>query len=171
MARLIDRRQACWGLLLSACLLFGACQYRVGTGSQRQFDSLALLPIQNETLLPQAEALLDSQIRDQLLRAGISIVPESRADVVLLVRLVHFDRELTAVRSDDPDLALSYGLTLRAELTLRDRSGELILEDVPVEITRESLAIEGVQVADYQTLPVMMRDLSLRIRRRVLDRW
>ncbi len=148
-----------------------SCNYHMGRGSQPAFHTLTVLPVLNQTMLPQVEPLLDAQLREQLLRAGTRIVDREKADATLQVTLVEFDRELGAVQQDDSGLARSYSLRLRAELTLTRADGTVLLNRASVEIRREPLVDEGVQVAEYQTLPIIARDLAQRISRRILDTW
>lgn len=173
-----NRTQTSWCLriglwLLALVCVMGttACQYKLGSGSPRTIHSIALKPVLNDTHVPQFEPLLDGQIREKLLEGGMRIVPESAADAILQVRVTSYDRDLSSVRSDDSGLALSYGLRMKAEVTLTMADGELLLDRVVVEIHREAFVESGAQVAEYQTLPVIARDLAERIRRRVMDTW
>lgn len=160
-----------WLLLAAMLLVATGCQYKLGGGSPQTIRSIAIKPVLNDTSVPQFEPLLDAQIRERLIDGGLSIVPEAAADAVLQVRAVEYGRDLSSVRSDDSGLALSYGLQMRVEVTLIAADGKLLLDRVPVEIHREAYIESGVQVAEYQTLPVIARDLAERIKRRVLDTW
>lgn len=160
-----------WLLALVCVIGTAGCQYKLGSGSPRVLDSIAVKPVLNDTHVPQFEPLLDGQIREKLLEGGMRIVPESAADAILQVRVTGYERDLSSVRSDDSGLALSYGLRMKAEVTLTLANGDLLLDRVPVEIHREAFVESGAQVAEYQTLPVIARDLAERIRRRVMDTW
>jgi outer membrane lipopolysaccharide assembly protein LptE/RlpB len=159
----------CFGALVA--LVLSSCNYHQGRGGQPAFHTLAVSPILNQTMLPQVEPLLDAELREQLLRAGTRIVNKEKADAVLQVTLVEFDRELGAVQEGDSGLARSYSLKLRAEVTLTKADGTVLLNRAPVEVRREPMVDEGVQTAEYQTMPVITRDLAQRICRRILDTW
>lgn len=171
MKRWGGTRAVFFPFLILGIFITTSCQYQLGRGSAHNIQSIAIKPVLNETQIPQFEPLLDAQLRERLIKSGIQIRPEGSADAILEVRVTQYDRDLSSVRSDDSGLALSYGLDIGVEITLSRPDGALLLDRAPVRIHRETFVEDGAQVAEYQTLPVIARDLAVRIQRRILDTW
>lgn len=113
----------------------GACaHYQLGTGSTVSFRTLYVAPVENKTLLPQARALLSTQLRETLLRDGRVTLVDSpaSADATLQVVISDYHREIAAVREDDTGLARKFNLVLGTICTLRDnRAGKVLLRTGP----------------------------------------
>ncbi len=104
--------------LLSAVLLFGpgCAHYQLGTDAAGKltFQTLYLEPVENKTLLPQARALLSTQLREAFARDGrVTLVnaPEA-ADATLAVTITSYRRDVQTVREGDTGLARKFNLTL-----------------------------------------------------------
>ena len=55
-----------FALLLSAC-----AHYQLGTDGKLAFSTLYIEPVENKALLPQAAALVGTQLRESFLRDGV----------------------------------------------------------------------------------------------------
>lgn len=158
-------------------LAFGlaACaHYQLGTGSSLSFRTLYVAPVENKTLLPQARALLSTQLRETLIRDGRVTLVDSpaSADATLQVVISDYHREIAAVREDDTGLARKFNLVLGTTCTLRDnRAGKNLFESRPVNATREAFTDSGQLQSEYQTLPLLAEALSARIAHAALDVW
>lgn len=152
-----------------------ACgHYQLGSGSSVGFRTLYVAPVENKTLLPQARALLSTQLRETLLRDGRVTLVDSpaSAEATLQVLISDYHREIAAVREDDTGLARKFNLVLVATCTLRDnRAGRNIFEARPVNATREAFTDGGQLQSEYQALPLLAETLSARITHAALDVW
>lgn len=154
---------------------FTACShYQLGTGSQPAFRTLYIEPVENKTLLPQASAILSTQLRETFLRDGrVSLVNSpAAADATLTVVIHDFHREVAAVREGDTGLARKFNLILGATCTLRDhRANTSLLAGRTITATRESFTDTGQLQSEYQTLPLLADSLSAKIAHAALDVW
>lgn len=161
-------------LVLLALLSAGCANYRLGTGGTLAFQRLYVAPVANETTLPQAVALVSTQIREHLIRDGrVRLVSSAEdADATLVITLTDYGREVATVRSDDTGLARKFDLTLTAKATLRDqRSGDALFENRVLTSKRQAFTDSGQLQAEYQTLPLLANSLAESVRNAVLDVW
>lgn len=152
----------------------GCSHYRLGTEGKLAFTTLYLAPVANQTLLPQAQALLSTQLRERFARDGrVTLVnsPEG-ADATLKVVINDYHRNVATVREGDTGLARKFTLTFGASCTLHDnRAGKNLFENRPVSTHRDAFTEGGQLQAEYQTLPLLTESLSDRIAHTVLDVW
>ncbi|MBI4626271.1 MAG: hypothetical protein HY736_24010 [Verrucomicrobia bacterium] len=162
------------GLLVSVLGLTGCAHYHLGTGAAQTFRTLYLEPVANKTLLPQAQALLSTRLRESFLRDNrVALVnsPEA-ADATLAIVINDYHREVAAVREDDTGLARTFNVTLGVACTLRDRrNGRTIFESRPVSAQREIFTDSGQLQAEYQTLPLLAESLAGKVVHATLDVW
>lgn len=175
-SRFIAPRAFFRGLLLAAALalLPGCTHYRLGTGGTPAFRSLHVEAVGNRTLLPQAQPLVTTRLRETFVRDGrtqLSNSPDA-ADATLTVVITEYRRDVAAVREGDTGLARKFNVTLGATCTLRDnRTGRPIFEQRPVTAVREVFTDSGQLQAEYQTLPLLAEALAARIVHTTLDTW
>lgn len=159
-------------------LLFGtACShYQLGSGAKTKlvFQTLYIEPVENKTLLPQARALVSTQLREAFARdARVSLVnsPEA-ADATLAVTITSYRRDVLTVREGDTGLARKFNVTLATTATLRDRRGNKVLfENRPVSVQREVFTDSGQLQSEYQTLPLLAETLASKVAHAALDIW
>ena len=164
--------------LLSAVLLFGpgCAHYQLGTGAAGKltFQTLYLEPVENKTLLPQARALLSTQLREAFARDGrVTLVnaPEA-ADATLAVTITSYRRDVQTVREGDTGLARKFNLTLATTATLRDRRADKALfENRPISVQREAFTDSGQLQSEHQTLPLLAESLAAKVTHAALDVW
>lgn len=161
-------------LLFAVACLAGCSHYRLGTEGTLTFRTLYITPVANKTLLPQAQALVSTQLRETFARDGrVSLVnsPEG-ADATLTVVINDYHRDVAAVREGDTGLARKFNLVLGANCTLRDnRAAKNLFVERPVAATREAFTDSGQLQAEYQTLPLLADALSAKIAHAALDVW
>ena len=165
------------GLLLAVLGLTAACShYQLGTGPAEKlaFHTLYLAPVQNKTLLPEARALIGTQLRETFARDGrvaLANSPDS-ADATLTVVITDYHRDVTSVREGDTGLARKFTLTLGTTCTLRDnRGGKDVFSNRPVNAQREAFTDSGQLQSEYQTLPLLAESLAGKVAHGVLDAW
>lgn len=170
------RGLACRLLTFVGCLIMltGCANYRLGTGSTPAFRTLHVEPVANRTLLPQAQALVTTRLRETFARDGrtqLSNTPEA-AEATLVVVINDYRRDIAAVREGDTGLARKFNVTLGVTCTLRDnRTGRPIFENRPVSAIREVFTDSGQLQSEYQTLPILAEALALKIVHTTLDTW
>jgi hypothetical protein len=165
-------------------LLFtGACShYRLGTGVERDFESVFVAPVQTNAAYPQAAAVLTTQIREAFIRDGrVRVVnTPDEADAVLTVKLTGLRRAKLTSLAADSGLARKMGLTLDATATLQDSKGEKTwFADRTVSVERELFTDNGsadlqplqqIQ-AEYALLPQLAEPFAKQLQGAVLDTW
>lgn len=172
-------------LLLCAFLalgLFSGCaHYQLGTEGKLAFHTLYIAPVENRAKLPQAVAIVSTQLREAFLKDGrVTLVNSpADADATLTVSLSHYGRDVTTSRPDDTGLARKFNLNLNAVCTLRDnRGGTLLFDKRPINAEQQIFATATPQQADseqlqaeYQALPQLASTLAQKVAHTTLDVW
>jgi hypothetical protein len=161
-------------LLALAFSLWGCSHYQLGTGATPAFQTLYVAPVDNQTVLPQSQALLSTQLRESFARDGrIRLVNTAEnADATLNVVITDYHREVAASRVDDTGLARKFNVTLGVLCTLNDRrTGKPLFEKRPIRAVREVFTDSGQLQAEYQTLPLLAEAVASRVVRTTLDVW
>jgi len=162
-----------WPLTFLLCLT--ACShYRLGTGSEPKFSRLFIAPVASEALLPQAQALVTTQLREAFAKDGRVTLAASpaEADAVLTVTLDGYQRDAVVAQARDANLARRFDVTLRARATLTDqRSRQPLFTDRPLAAKRGVFTDSGLQQAEYQTLPLLAAELAKAAVHAALDTW
>lgn len=160
------------GLFLS--LATSCSNYHLGTGTKVKFSTLFIAPVTSKTVIPQAQVVITTQLREAFIKDGrVAIVdsPES-ADAVLRITLIGYDRTATVSRSDDTGLARRFDLTLKAEATLTDnRTKETYFADRILSAKRGVFTDSGLVPAEYETMPLLAEQLASETVHAVLDVW
>jgi hypothetical protein len=160
--------------LFSLLALAGCANYQLGTGASPKFSKLFIAPVASDTLLPQAQALVTTQIREAFIKDGrVALVSSAEeADAVLKLTLSDYRREVGVVRPDDTGLARRYDVTLHARATLTTKpDGTTLFENRELVARRGVFTDSGQIPAEYQTLPLMAEKLASETVRAVLDTW
>jgi hypothetical protein len=178
------RRPASRLRTLAFCLCLAGCShYQTGTQGQLAFDTLYVAPVMNKTMIPQAQSIISSGLRDALAKDGrVTLVNSPQAaDATLSVVLIDYHRDVAAVREQDTGLASKFTLTLGATCTLRDnRKGRAYFENRPISVERDvftdngmpSSPLTGDQLqAEYNTVPFLAESLGDKVAHTVLDVW
>jgi len=167
-------RPAFLGLFAVALALGGCAQYHLGTAARTSFTTLYVAPVANQSHLPQAQAIVSTQLREAFLHDGrVTLVnsPEA-ADATLTVVIRDYHRDIRAVREDDTGLARKFSLVLGTECTLRDnRSGHDLFTRRPVSVARDAFTDGGQLQAEYQDLPLLAEAMAQKVAHTVLDVW
>jgi hypothetical protein len=156
--------------LIGLVVLTGCGRYQLGApGAERSAD-LLVLPVLNLSDTPGLEIHLNQAIRRQIAETpGFRLVRgESSADYILEAKLVSFERELGARRSEDTARALSLSFETFLEITLRDaRTGTILLENV--RLREEGFIYDTLNFAEAerQNAPRLARDLGQAVARRL----
>ena len=177
--------RACFGRfsrLLSpvSCLLFaaigltGCASYQLGTGSTAKFTTLFIAPITSEPLIPQAQVLVTTQLREAFIHDGrVQLVNSAEAaDAVLTVTLAGYNRTVAVSRPDDTGLARRFDVTLQAKATLTDtRTKQPLFTARPIDAKRGVFTDSGLVPSEYQALSLLAEMLASETVHAVLDTW
>jgi hypothetical protein len=157
-----------------AVLAAGCAHYRLGTGSEIKFATLFVAPVKVDTQIPQAQAVVTTQLREAFLKDGRIALTNSpfEADAMLQVTLTGIEREIGVYRQDDTGLARRVDVSLKAQVTLTDRrTGKPYFERRPVVAKRGVFSDGGLVPAEYQNLPLLAEQLAGETVHAVLDTW
>ncbi len=158
-----------------ALLGLAACaHYQLGTGSRLTFTTLYVAPVVDRAMVPQAPAIVATELREALLRDGrVRLVdsPEA-ADATLAVTLAGYDREMAAASAADTGLARKFALHLHATCTLTDnRTHRPLFTGREITVTKDAYTDSGQLQAEYQAVPLLAGALADRVVHAVLDVW
>lgn len=182
------RRLAPFFALLSLATLAGCSHYRLGTGAERDFDSIFIAPVQTESLLPQATATLSTQVREAFIRDGrLRVVnTPAEADAVLTVRLESFRRDGATRLPTDSGLSRKFDLSIEARATLASPDeGKTWFADRALLVERQIFTddatapagsaafLQPVQQtqAEHAIVPTIGENLARQLTQAVLDTW
>src|SRR5882724_3303785 len=102
-----------FGLLMVILGLAGCAHYQLGTGGRLSFATLYVAPVANKSDEPQAQAVVSTLLREELLHDGrVTLVnsPDA-ADATLTLVLSNYHREIATVRPGDTGLAREFALS------------------------------------------------------------
>ncbi|MDR2429346.1 MAG: LPS assembly lipoprotein LptE [Puniceicoccales bacterium] len=166
------------GALFSVALFFivpflSACaNYTLGTRAKPPFASIKVSPIVNDTYAPQTQALLHQQLNDTLAQESGITLRTVGADATLHVRLERYEHSIAATRPTDTVLGSAFTLRLTARCTLvNNRTGEVLFKEREVVATADAHDTGGFSAVEYQTMPVLTRELARKIRNAVTGVW
>jgi len=170
---------------LGGLLLVSGCGYRLGTpqAAPLAFSTLHVAPVKMRALIPQAEAVLTSALRERFAQDGrvsLAATPDT-AGAVLEITIRNYRRETATADPTDTGLARKFTIVLLAEATLRDSAnsvgsrngtGRTYFTARTIEVRRDIFADGGQQQqAEYQALPLLAHDLAEKAIHAVLDTW
>lgn len=161
--------------MLGLSLLLSSCSnYQLGTGTKLKFSTLFIAPVLSKAVIPQAQVVVTTQLREAFIRDGrVTLVDSAEAaDAVLRVSLIGYDRTAAVSRADDTGLARRFDLTLRAQGTLTDnRNKKTYFAERPLRATRGVFTDSGLVPAEYETMPLLAEQLAGETVHAVLDVW
>jgi hypothetical protein len=162
-------------LPVAAALGLAACaHYQLGTKAPLAFSTLYVAPVENRALLPQAQALVATEVREALVKDGrVTLVASpDAADATLQITLAGYQREVAAANSTDTGLARKFALHLHATCTLTDnRTRRPFFANREIVVTKDAFTDSGQLQAEYQTLPLLAGALADKVAHAVLDVW
>ena len=161
--------------VLAACLLLSGCAgYQLGTGAKLKFSTLFIAPVASETMIPQAQVLVTTQLREAFLRDGrVALVNSAEAaDAVLQVTLNGYNRAVAVALPTDTGLGRRFDVSLRAQASLTDnRSKETLFAKRALSVQRGVFTDSGLIPSEYQALPLLAEQLANEAAHAVLDTW
>lgn len=161
-------------LIFAVCGLAGCAHYHLGTGTTPRFSRLYIAPVTSDVIIPQAQALITTQLREAFLKDGRVTLAESpaEADAVLRIALTGYQRDVAVSRPDDTKLARRFDISLRARATLTIGADQKnAFTDRPLTASRGTFQDSGQQQSEYQALPLLAEKLAQEALHAALDTW
>lgn len=161
-------------LMLVVAGLTGCSNYHLGSGAPVRFSKLYIAPVASEALIPQAQALVTTQLREAFIKDGrVALVASpSDADAVLLVTLARYQRDVAVSRPDDTKLARRFDIALHARATLTiSADSKAGFSDRALVANRGVFKDSGQQQSEYQALPLLAETLAQEVLHATLDTW
>jgi hypothetical protein len=154
--------------------LVGCSHYRLGTEAAPRFSTLHVAIVKTDTLLPQAQALVTTQVREAFIKDGRVRLVDSAddADATLTLTLDKYARAVAVTRPDDTGLARRFDVTLSARATLTDHRTRQDLFAGRTLLAKRGVFTDSGQIqSEYQTLPLLAQDLAEQAVKVSLDTW
>ena len=167
-----------FAIIAAACLAaaFSGCSnYRLaGTATNLPFSSVYVQPVRNVSFAPQAAPILTNAISKALMQVpDLRVAYQSEAQAVLSTTIVDYEKVPIATKERDTALAASYRITATASCTLMRSNGQVVFKDRPVRafITVYTGANDNLISNEYESMPVLMRELGDKITDAVIGIW
>jgi hypothetical protein len=160
--------------LVALALGVSSCTNYHLDGAPPRYATLHVAVVKSDVLLPQAVALVTTQVREAFLKDGrVRLVDSAaEADAELTLTLEDYHRDVTVARTDDTGLARRFDVVLQARASLVDqRTKQIVFANQPLKATRGVFTDSGQIQAEYQTLPLLAEKLAERALHAVLDTW
>jgi hypothetical protein len=153
---------------------------------EREYESIFVVPVATNAVLPQSTALLSTQIREAFIRDGRLRVVNTpdEADAVLRVELASLRRNSLTRLPTDSGLSRKFGLVLEARATLSDAKGEKTwFADRALLVERQIFTDDGSAAgptflepvqqtqAEFAIVPTLGENLAAQVKSAVLDTW
>jgi len=162
------------GAVLCLALMPSCANYQLGTGAKTKFSTLFIAPVTSKVVVPQAQAIITTQLREAFIRDGRLALADSAdaADAVLTLSLVGYDRTVAVSRAEDTGLARRFDVTLQAQATLVDNQNKkTYFAERPLRATRGVFTDSGLVPAEYENMPLLAEQLARETVHAVLDVW
>lgn len=154
------------GILLAIVVLSAGCaHYHTGLGNKLPFKTLYVAPAKNNSLAPQAQALLTEQIRNKIITdARIELKNEDEADATLEITICDFETNVGSTKGTDSVVANSFNVSLGVKIMLEmNDTGEVLLKNHSVSAEVEVFVKDGYEEAQYQAMPKLTQKLADKI--------
>lgn len=159
--------------LFAATMFFGGCaSYKLGhTADSTPFTSVAIAPVLNDSMAPQAAPMVTNALQQSLQTSGLTVAGEGSAEAALEVRLIHYRRMVTATRPEDTGRHSGFRVILEAEATLTGRDGTVFFKNRRFTGEVQVYAYDDLATQEYASMPQLARSLADRIRDAVTGTW
>jgi PBP1b-binding outer membrane lipoprotein LpoB len=159
-------------LVMAGTGIVGCANYKLGKYSKTPFSSITVQPIENETFAAQAQSILNQQLNDSLAQESGLRVAATGGQATLRVRITSYTHTVSATRSDDTVLGSSYTLRMTALCTLTDNNtGEVYFKDREIRASADAHVTGNYSSTEYQTMPIITRELARKIKDSVVSTW
>ena len=155
-------------------LLVQCSTYQPLSSKKLYYKSIHIGHIHNKTFATELNALLENSVRKQIIQeSSLSIFEKEKADTILELYLISFEKSASATQSDDPTKAHTYNLKFAIQANLWDsRSNEFIFykknykasKNVHNDFLKNS-------AAGYQDMPILVDQLANQLITDIINPW
>jgi outer membrane lipopolysaccharide assembly protein LptE/RlpB len=173
---LMPGRASGLGFALALGALLAACSsYHLGPTAALPFHSLYVSPVTSKAYVPQAQAPLTEGIRQALLEEGnLQLTNQDQADATLDVTITDYQRVVAATTQSNTLNAQAFTLMLTANCTLVDNhNGKVYFKNRTITASAEAVigSNNDFNEVEYETIPILARDLGSKIRDTIVTTW
>lgn len=158
--------------IISACLLWMGCAYRLGpsSGVEPGSRSLAVMPFENQTLEPRVTESISTALRQQLQQEGtFRLARHTEADVIVSGTVHRLDRHEESFLPQDVRVLRDYRLEIVAHVTAIERGTGRKLLDRDVDGHTTLRLQEDMSSAERQAMPLLAANLARNITSLLVD--
>ena len=158
--------------LVLACGWLSCAHYQAGDGSGPPFTSLQIAPVTNLSLAPQANAVINNDLRHAFLQDGRLRLSSQGGEALLKTTLDQFTRTVVATSSTDTALARKYRLSFVAKCDLVDQTtGTPFFKERIVTVSLDIFLDSGQTRSETHAIPLLSKKLASKIADEVLQVW
>jgi len=159
-------------ILLGGLLLLAAC-YHPGAGPlpPTDFGTVAVPIFVNDSPEPNIQTVITRAVIRELNRAGVLVVERPRADKILEGRIIGYSNG--SVARTAASTVSEYRLSVRIQLTLKDREGKVLFQNSSEQLRETYFAssiLEQNEQAEADALKSGAVDFAEDLVRHLLDR-
>jgi hypothetical protein len=161
-------------ILVGSLFLAACASYHAGTPeNDLKGSSIYVAPAKNDSLAPQAQALVtDAVVKAILTDGSLTVTRAADADLTLEITLVDYDRHSLSKNKLDTGLSRNETITLDALITLKDNhTGKAIFTNRKVHADGQAFFDNGQTSAERDAMPKLARELSERILTELIGQW
>jgi len=173
-------------LSLAGLLCLNGCKsYQLGHPAEIPFKTIFVQPAANDSFAPQAQALISSKVREEIIRDGrVKLVAnENRADAVLRITLSDYQRITGTRNQTDTEVAQDYDIILQATVDLyHQANGNYLIQSRTVSERTTAYVnntftppgdpqTQGLIQSEYQAMPRIAREIGQKVADLVLSSW
>jgi hypothetical protein len=158
-------------LLITVVLAVGCAGYRLGptNGREAGAQSVQVVPFLNHSKEPGMADELTAAVRKEIQHDGtLKLETRGGADLVVQGVITDYQRRAISLLSEDVRTVRDYQVSLVVQLTVRDRSGAVVLE----QDVREGTVLrvgDDLSASERQVVPILTRDLARQITHLIVD--
>ncbi len=163
-------------LSLVAFLTLTGCAYRVGSVNTYGLHSIHVPVFKNKAFVARVEEQVSNAvIRQFQIDGSVRIATADTAEAVLEGEIIAWERRPLRFQRRDLIVTREFRLTVAAQITVRDRGGNIIVKRKRIEgettySTRSELGEDQV-AAERQAFPAAADDLAKNIVEQVVEGW
>lgn len=152
-------------IFLFLCFILSGCHYHAGYPiDNTNVKTICVLPAKIEAIVPQMSAVLTRQIRENLIRNGITLREEDTANAILETSITNYGRSVGSVDEIDTDIAKTLSLNATIKCSLKNRTtGKYYFKDQSISASLSINANTSAQAIEYQRLPQLSEKLAQKV--------
>jgi|SRR6267378_2377423 len=159
--------------MMVCCFVFAGCAgYKLGptNGLAAREKSIQVNPFVNRTMEPRLTDAVTAQVRKEFQRDGtFRLATQEDGDIIVSGVITGYSRHEISFAPNDILTVRDYRVTLRAQVTARDRGTGKVLLDRPVSGFTLIRVGNDLSSTERQGLPLLAQDLARNIAELLVD--